>query len=256
MKFEGRREDARLLKGEGRYTADWNFPGQLYGAFLRSDRAHARITGINTDTARAMPGVNAIFTGEDVKHFKTPPAQVKAPGRGGELIKVPERPTLARERVRYVGQEVALVVASSPAAAQDAAEAIEIEYDELPVVVDGAQALADGAPLLHESVPGNLAFDYVYGDEAATAEALARAAHVARLTLDSTRISGNPMEPKACVAVYDGATDSYDVYASSQGMSMMLPNFAAITGTPIERIRLHARDVGASARRRIRSIAR
>jgi len=191
-----------------------------------------------------MPGVAAVFTGDDLKHYKTPPPQIKVPGRGGEQIKVPERPILARERVRYVGQEVALVVARSPALAQDAAEAINVEYDELPVVVDGAQALAEGAPLLHESVPGNLAFDYVYGDEATTAEAIRRAAHVTRLTLDSTRVSGNPMEPKACVVVYDAATDSYDVYASSQGMSMMLPNFAAITGTPIERIRLHAKDVG------------
>jgi carbon-monoxide dehydrogenase large subunit len=244
VKFEGRREDARLLKGEGRYTADWNFPGQLYGAFLRSDRAHARMASMDTQAARAMPGVVAVFTGEDVKHFKTPPAQVKAAGRGGEQIKVPERPTLARDRVRYVGQEVALVVAASPAQAQDAAEAIDVQYEELPVVVDGAQALQSEAPLLHESVPGNLAYDYVYGDEAAAAEAIAKAAHVTRLTLDSTRVSGNPMEPKACVVVYDAATDSYDVYASSQGMSMMLPNFAAITGTPAERIRLHARDVG------------
>jgi len=242
--FTGRREDPRLLKGEGRYTADWNFPGQLYGAFLRSDRAHARIARIDTATARAMPGVAAVYTGEDLKHYKTPPPQVKYPGRGGVHLKVPERPTLARERVCYVGQEVALVVASSPAAAQDAVEAIEVEYHELPVVVDGAQALAEGAPVLHESVPGNLAFDYVYGDEAAAAEAIAKAAHVTRLTLDSTRVSGNPMEPKACVAVHDAASDSYDVYASSQGMSMMLPNFAAITGTPIERIRLHAKDVG------------
>src|SRR5207244_8604852 len=132
----------------------------------------------------------------------------------------------------------------SPAAAQDAAEAIDVQYEELPVVVDGAEALESAAPLLHESVPGNLAFDYVYGDEKATAEALAKAAHVTRLTLDSTRVSGNPMEPKACVVVYDAASDSYDVHAISQGMSMMLPNLTAITGTPIERIRLHARDVG------------
>ena len=244
MKFEGRREDPRLLKGEGRYTADWNFPAQLYGAFLRSDRAHARITRIDRRAARAMPGVAAVYTGEDLKHFKTAPPQVKYPGRGGVHLKVPERPTLARERVRYVGEEVALVVASSVAAAQDAVEAIEVEYEELPVVVDGAQALTEGAPQLHDSVPGNLAFDYDYGNEPAAEEALAKAAHVTRLTLDSTRVSGNPMEPKACVVVYDAATDSYDVHASSQGMSMMLPNLAAITGTPIERIRLHARDVG------------
>jgi aerobic carbon-monoxide dehydrogenase large subunit len=243
-RFAGRREDARLLKGEGRYTADWNFPGQLYGAFLRSDRAHALLETINIEGARAASGVVAIFTGEDVKHFKTPPPQVKFPGRGGVPIKVPERPTLARERVRYVGQEVALVVATSPAAAQDAVELIEVEYRELPAVVDGAAALASAAPQLHESVPGNVAFDFEYGNETAAAEAFAEAAHVTRLTLHSTRVSGNPMEPKACVALYEPKDDSFDLYASSQGMSMMVPNLAAITGTPIERIRLHARDVG------------
>jgi len=239
--FKGRREDARLLTGQGRYTADWNFPGQLYGCFLRSDRAHAEIAGMKIPD---FAGKVHVFTGKDTEHFKTPPPMVKAPGRGGVALKVPERPILARGKVRYVGEEVALVVAESAAAAQDAAERIEIEYRELPAVVHGPQALAPGAPLLHESVPGNLAFDYEYGSEAAANEAFARAAHVTRLTLDSTRVSGNPMEPKACVAAYDAASDSYDVYASSQGMSMMLPNFAAITGVPAEKIRLHAKDVG------------
>ena len=242
--FTGRREDARLLTGQGRYTADWNLPGQLYGYFLRSDRAHAEIAFLSTEEAMKGEGVAAIYTGKDTADFKTPPPMVKAPGRGGTALKVPERPVLARERVRYVGQEIALVVASSALAAQDAAERIEIEYRELPAVVDEKRALEPGAPLLHESVPGNLAYDFEYGNEAATAEAFARAAHVTRLTLDSTRVSGNPMEPKACVVSYDAASGSYDVYASSQGMSMMLPNFAAITGVPAEKIRLHARDVG------------
>jgi aerobic carbon-monoxide dehydrogenase large subunit len=243
-RFTGRREDARLLKGEGRYTADWNFPDQLYGAFLRSDRAHAALRAVDTKAARAAPGVVAVFTGTDVQHLKTPPPQVKYPGRGGQALKVPERPILARERVRYVGQEVALVVATTAAAAQDAVDLLEPQYEELPVVVDGAQALATGAPLLHESVPANLAFDYDYGNEAAAAEAIAKAAHVTRLTLASQRIVGNPMEPKACAAVYDPPTETYDVYASSQGMSLMVPNLAAITGMPAERIRLHAHDVG------------
>jgi carbon-monoxide dehydrogenase large subunit len=242
--FTGRREDPRLLKGEGRYTADWNFPNQLYGAFLRSDRAHARIASISTEAARAMPGVVAVFTGPDVAYLKTTPPQVKYPGRGGVHLKVPERPLLARDRVRYVGEEVAFVVAGSAAQAQDAAEAIAIDYEDLPVVVDGAAALQEGAALLHETVSGNLAFDYEYGDEAGCAAAFARAAHITRLTLDSTRISGNPMEPKACAAIYDKATDSFDIYSSSQGMSLMIPNFAAIWGLPAEKFRLHARDVG------------
>jgi carbon-monoxide dehydrogenase large subunit len=236
--FKGRREDARLLTGQGRFTADWSFPGQLYGFFLRSDRAHARILSIRTEEASKTPGVEAVFTGKDTAHYKTPPPQVKYP------IKVPRRDILARERVRYVGQEIALVVADSPSAAQDAAERIEVDFEDLPALVDGAAALAPDAPQLHDDVPGNLAATYEYGNEQAAAEAFARAAHVTRLRLDSTRVSGTPMEPKACVAAYDAASDSYDVYASSQGLSMMMPNFVAITGVPAERIRLHARDVG------------
>jgi len=242
--FKGRREDDRLLTGRGQYTADWNLPGQLYGCFLRSDRAHADIVSVNTQAAAGLPGITAILTGEDTAHFKTPPPMVTYPGKGGAMIKVPHRDVIARKRVRYVGQEVALVVATSAAAAQDAAEAIEVEYRELPAVVDAEAAIERGAPQLHDDIPGNIAFDFEYGNEQATAEAFARAAHVTRLKLDSTRVSGTPMEPKACVAAFDSATGTFDVYASTQGMAMMLPNFAAITGTPADRIRIHARDVG------------
>ena len=242
--FKGRREDDRLLTGQGRYTADWNLPGQLYACFLRSDRAHAEIVSLKKELSEKSKDVVAIFTGEDAIELKTPPPMVKYPGRGGGMLKVPERPILARGRVRYVGQEVALVVATSAAAAQDAAERLEVEYRELPAVVDETEALSAGAPQLHDAIPGNLCFDYEYGDEAAVAAAFAGAAHVTRLSLDSTRVSGNPMEPKACVAAWDAASGSYDVYASSQGMSMMLPNFAAILGAPADKIRLHAHDVG------------
>jgi carbon-monoxide dehydrogenase large subunit len=242
MEFKGRREDDRLLTGRGRYTADWNLPDQLYGYFLRSDRAHAEILSLKIP--RGFSGVKAILTGEDTADFKTPPPMVTYPGRGGAMIKVPHRDVLARERVRYVGQEVALVVAASPAEAQDAAEAIEVEYRELPAVVDAEAALEPGAPQLHPEVPGNLAFDYEYGDESAAAEAFAGAAHVTRVKLDSTRVAGTPMEPKACVAAYDAQSGSFDLYASSQGHVMMLPNFVAITGVPADRIRIHAHDVG------------
>ena len=134
--FKGRREDDRLLTGRGRYTADWNLPGQLYGHFLRSDRAHAEISSLNTKSALAFPGVVAVFTGKDTAELKTTPPMVKYPGKGGTALKVPHRDVLARSRVRYVGQEVALVVAASPVAAQDAAEAIDIEYRDLPAVVE------------------------------------------------------------------------------------------------------------------------
>jgi len=242
--FTGRREDERLLTGRGRYTADWNLPGQLYGCFLRSDRAHAEILSLNLQAALQSPGVIRIFSGKDTEELKTPPPQIRVPGRGGAPIKVPHRDALARGKVRFVGETIALVVATSAAAAQDAAELIEVEYRELPAVVIGSRALAADAPLLHGDVPRNLAFDFVYGDENATAAALAGAAHVTKLALDSTRVAGNPMEPKACVAAYDAASGVFDIYASSQGMSMMLPNFKAIFDLPVEKFRLHAHDVG------------
>jgi len=236
--FRGRREDDRLLTGRGQYTADWNLPGQLYGAFLRSDRAHAEILSLKE------PEQCFVFTGEDTKDLKDPPPLVRYPGRGGSALKIPHRDILARGRVRYVGQEVALVIAESPQAAQDLAEQIEVEYRELPVVVDADEALAPGAPLLHEAIPGNLAFDYEYGNEKMAEDALAGAAHITRLTLDSTRVSGTPMEPKACVASWDAASESFDIYAASQGKGMMVPSLGAILGMPAEKIRLHALDVG------------
>ena len=160
--FKGRREDQRLLTGQGRYTADWNFEGQVYACFLRSDRAHAKIVSIDKSDALKSAGVVAVFTGEDVAHFRTPPPMVKFP------LKVPHRDVLARGRVRHVGQEIALVVAATAAAAQDAAEKIGVDYEELPALADAVEALKPGAPLVHDDVPGNLAGTYAYGDAAAT----------------------------------------------------------------------------------------
>jgi aerobic carbon-monoxide dehydrogenase large subunit len=243
-RFAGRREDDRLLTGQGRYTADWNLPGQLHGCFLRSDRAHAEIVSLNLDAALRSSQVVKIFTEKDTADLKTPPPWVKLAGKGGSELKVPHREVLAGARVRFVGQTVALVVAESAHAAQDAAELIEIEYRELQAVAEGPAALQAGAPQLHDAIPGNLALEFEYGDEKAAAEAFAKAAHVTRLTLDSTRVAGNPLEPKACLAAYDAAAGTWDLYSPSQGMSMMLPPLAAAFGIAEERIRLHAQDVG------------
>jgi len=244
--FRGRREDDRLLTGQGRYTSDWNLPGQLHACFLRSDRAHAEIVSLSKDEALRSPGVVAVFTGEDTTAagFKSAPPLVKYPGRGGSALKVPQRDVLANGRVRFVGQEVALVVAEHPHAAQDAAERIAVEYRELPAVVDAEEAAAPGAPQIHAGIAGNLCFDYEYGDEAGTDEAFARAAHVTRVKLDAVRIAGNPMEPRACVAAYDRGADRYDLYSPSQGMSLLLAGLAGITGIPRDRLRVHAHDVG------------
>jgi len=244
--FKGRREDLRLVTGQGRYTSDWNLPGQLHGSFLRSDRAHAEIVSLDMSPARATPGVVAVFTGADTARagFKSTPQLARYPGRGGATIKVPHRDGLANGRVRFVGQEVALVVAKTALAAQDAAEKIEVEYRDLPAVVDAEAALAPGAEQLYPEIPGNLCFDYEYGDEAGTDSAFAQAAHVTRITLDSKRMVGNPMEPKACLAAYDAASDKYDLYVSSQGLSLMRGSASGITGIPAERIMVHAQDVG------------
>ena len=245
-KFTGRREDGRLLTGQGRYTSDWNLPGQLYGVFLRSDRAHAELVSVNGEAARKSPGVVAVLTGVDSAKagFKSPPPLVKYPGKGGMALKVPHRDVLANGQVRFVGQEVALVVANTVAAAQDAVEKIEVVYRDLPVVVDAEAALAAGAPQLHAGIPGNLAFDYEYGDAAKTETAFAQAAHITRLALDAVRIVGNPMEPKACLVAYEKATDTYDVYSPTQGMSIVLSGLTGMTGIPEDKIRVHAQDVG------------
>jgi len=244
--FKGRREDRRLLTGAGRYTADVARDGQCYACFLRSDRAHAKIASIDVAAAASAPGVLAVLTGEDTAQagFRTPPPAVKFPGRDGMALKVPHRDVLARGRVRHVGQEVALVIADTALAAQDAVELIQVEYDELPAVVEVDAALAPGAPLVHDDVPGNLVFDYEYGDAAKTDEAFARAAHVTRLEVESQRMVGNPMEPKSCLVAFDGATGAYDVYASGQGTGVLRAGLVAITGAAPEKIRVHPLDVG------------
>jgi carbon-monoxide dehydrogenase large subunit len=236
MKFKGRREDDRLLTGQGKYTSDWNLPGQLYAHFLRSDRAHAEIVSIKVPKGKAF-----VFTGQDFD-CKTEPPLVKYPGKGGAMIKQPHRDVLAKGRVRFVGQEVALVVAETAAQAQDAAESIEIEYKDLPVVVTPAEALK--VEPLYPEIPGNVCFEYEYGNEAAVNEAFSRAAHVTRVSLESTRLIGNPMEPKACLAAYDAASGVFDVYTATQGMSMMRAGLSAVTGVPAAKIRVHAHDVG------------
>lgn len=248
MKFgyKGRLEDARMLKGAGRYVADWNLPDQAYGHFLRSDRPHAKIVSIDASQALAVPGVIAVLTGEDEKAagFHALPAAAPMKGRGGAELRTPPRAALALDRVRYVGEAVALVLAESAAIAQDAAELVEVDYEDLPAIVDALDALAPGAPLLHEGVPGNLALDFVGGDEAAANAAFAKAARVITLTSHHTRVVGNPMEPRGCVAHYDGAHDLYLLYACTQGVTAIRGQMALVLGVPPEKIRVIAEEVG------------
>ena len=241
--FKGRREDQRLVTGAGQYTSDWNQPGQAHAAFVRADRAHAVIVGIDTEAARAAPAVLAVLTAADMAAAGYTRGQTHVPfkGSGGPLIS-PVSPALARDRVRFVGELLAIVVAETAHAAQDAADLIAVEYESLDAVTDAHAALQPGAPLIHESVPGNLCFDYEYGDAAATEAAFAQAAHVVRLQLISGRVVGNPMEPKAALAAWDG--EILDLWSSSQGIPSMRDGLAAVTGLKPAQVRTHAYDVG------------
>ncbi len=244
--FKGRREDFRLVTGRGRYTADKDFDGQAAARFVRSDRAHATIVRIDTGRARATPGVLEVLTGADLvaAGWKGLPAMAFFKGVGGSALHVPFRTGLAHMRVRFVGEPIAVVVAETDHIAQDAAELVEIEYDDLPVSVEAGEAVAADATRIHDDVPSNLAFEYEYGNQQAAEQALAGAAHVVRVELRAQRIAGNPMEPKSCLARYDAASGVFDLSIPTQGTADLKAALGQITGLGPERIRIHSIDVG------------
>ncbi|MFQ5958998.1 MAG: xanthine dehydrogenase family protein molybdopterin-binding subunit, partial [Alphaproteobacteria bacterium] len=246
-----RAEDARLLTGRGRFTGDIDLPRQAYGHVLRSPHAHAEIRAIDTGAARAVPGVLAVLThaeaaadgigalpGDDALGLE---------GRDGREPVTPAQPVLARERVRYVGETVAFVVAESAAAARDAAERIEVDYTPLPAVTDTVAAVAADAPQIWGDAPGNLSVDWEHGDRAATEAAFAAAAHVTRLDLVNNRVAGAPSEPGALVGGYDPGDGRYTLYTPSQGV-FSLRKFLArhVLGVPERRLRVVTPDVGGS----------
>lgn len=245
-KQAGRREDQRLLTGGGRYSADFSLPGQLYAAFRRADRAHAAIRSIDKSAAEAAPDVVAVFIGRDVAELglRTVPPMMPFPGRGGSKILVPERPLLPSDRVRYVGEEVAMVIATSAAAAADAAELVDIDYQDLAVVIGFNKALASDTPALHANIPGNICFDIEYGDQAKADAAFARAARIARATIESPRIAPTPMEPRAVLAWYDTARQTYEIRCGNQGGLAMRDALAAMLGAKPAEVRVHMVDVG------------
>jgi aerobic carbon-monoxide dehydrogenase large subunit len=241
--LKGRLEDDRMLTGRGRYVSDWNLPGQAHGHFLRSDRAHAEIVSIDAGEALRHPGVVAVFTGADLASaLKSLPAALPVKGRGGKELINPGRPALAHGRVRFAGDAVALIIAESATAAQDAAELVAVEYRELPAVVSAAEALAEGAPLVHDAVPGNMVLDYESGDEAGAREAFARAARIVKMDVHVSRVVGNPMEPRACLAAF--VSDQYHLYTCTQGVAIMRNQLSAVLGVPPEKIRVIAEEVG------------
>ena len=242
----GRVEDARLTTGAGQYAADWNLPGQLYACFLRSDRAHAEIVSVNTAKAAKYPGVKRILTGADAvaAGYVKPLHTLTFPGKGGMQTRAPERPVLAHRKVRFVGEAVAMVVAHTAAAAQDAAELIEVEYRDLPPAIHPEEALAPGAAQLHENVPGNLSLEAEAGDAAAVDAAFAKAAHVTRLKVEVTRVAPNPMEPRACMVSHDARDGSYTFHVCMQGVTTLRKHMSVYTGVAEEKLNFVARDIG------------
>lgn len=241
-----RLEDLRLITGRGCFAADWNLPGQRYGHFVRSDRAHARIVALDIAVARRHPGVHAVITGDDALRagYVQPVSFFTFEGKDGQRAKIPKRPVLAHQRVRFVGEPVALVVADREDIARDACALITIRYEDLPYVVDPAAAFAPTAAQLHEGIPFNQAFECEAGDATAVAAAFARAAHVTRLTLDSQRVVPSPMEPRACLIAYDAAADCYHINSCVQGVNMLRMQLAGYTGLPEEKFHIVAQDVG------------
>src|SRR6267378_3919182 len=242
--LKGRLEDDRMLTGRGKYVSDWNLPGQAYGHFVRSDRAHADIISLDAAAALAHPGVLAVISGEDIKGaLKSLPCALPVKGRGGMELIHPGRPALAQGRVRFTGDAVALVVAESAAAAQDAADLVAIEYRDRDPVVTTEQALAQGAPLVHDGVPGNIVMDYESGDDAGSKAAFAGAARTIELEVDISRVVGNPMEPRACLAHWDAGSEHYHLYTCTQGVAIMRNQLSAVLGVPPEKIRVIAEEV-------------
>jgi carbon-monoxide dehydrogenase large subunit len=243
---QGRLEDERMLKGAGRYVSDWALPNQAYGHFLRSDHPHARIVSIDARQALATPGVLAVLTGEELAKAGLKPIPAAAPFKwsDGSEQRQALRPSLAHERVRHVGEPVALVVAESAALAQDAAENVFVEYEELPAAVTAQAALAPGAAQLHEVAPGNLVLDFSGGDQVAADAAFAKAARVVTLKAYHTRVVGNPMEPRAAMGSYDPRTETYYLHATTQGVGPMRAQVSAVLGVPPEKVRVVAEEVG------------
>jgi aerobic carbon-monoxide dehydrogenase large subunit len=244
--LKGRLEDERMLTGRGRYVSDWNLPGQAYGHFVRSDRPHAKIISIEKEETLKSRGVIAVITGAELAQAGLKPIPAAAPfkWKDGSEQRQAQRPSLAHEVVRHVGEPVALIVAESAAQAQDAAEALVVDYQDLSAVTTAEQALAPGAPQLHPGAPGNLVLDFVGGDEAATKAAFAKAAKVVKLTDYHSRVIGNPMEPRAAMGSYDAARDLYLLHAPTQGVGPMRGQLSAVLGVPPEKVRVVAEEVG------------
>ncbi len=251
--FEGigasvrRKEDLRFLSGRGQYTDDINRPGQTHAYMLRSPHAHAAIRSIDTSAAKAMPGVLAIFTGADLAAANVGgiPCGWQIHNKDGSPMAEPMHPALAIGKVRHVGDQVAVVIAETRAQARDAAEAIVVDYDVLPAAATMDQALAPGAPQIHDAAPGNLCYDWHIGDRAVLDAAFAKAHKVVAFETTNNRLVPNAMEPRAAIGDYDPQSGDYTLYTTSQNPHVIrLLMGAFVLQIPESKLRVVAPDVG------------
>ena len=241
-----RKEDVRFLTGAGQFTDDVTLPNQTYAYFLRSPHAHAKIRSISTDAARKSAGVVAVYTGADLPDSVGGlPCGWLITGSNGQPMKEPKHPILAQGKVRYVGDAVAIVIADKASQAKEAAEKIEVDYQELPAVVDVRDAVKGGAPAVHDEAPGNVCYVWALGDKAATDAGFAKAAHVTTLEFVNNRLIPNAIEPRACNAQYSRHDESYTLYVANQNPHVeRLLMTAFVLGLPEHKVRVIAPDVG------------
>ena len=243
-----RAEDPVLLRGEGIYSDDWNLPGQVYCWIVRSPYAHGIIRGIDTEAARAVPGVLAVYTAADLAAggIGPLPARQVMNNRDGTPMLQPVRHALATDKVRHVGEAVAAVIGETLAAAKDGAEAVELDIEPLPAVTEPSEADAPDAPQLYDDVPNNVGLDFHFGDSEAVAAAFARAAHVTKIELRNNRIVVNPIEPRAALVEYDPATEHFTVHVGNQGVFGFRNYIAGVLGIGRDKMRVLTDRVGGS----------
>jgi aerobic carbon-monoxide dehydrogenase large subunit len=249
-----RKEDARLITGAGRFSDDFSAPGQCFLAVVRSPYPHARIRGVNFSPARAMPGVLATFSGADcladrlnpIPHDPVPKTRydMKLHAPGGGKVFIGPHMLLPADKARHAGEAVAAVVAETQAQALDAAEAVSVDYEELPFVLHSEDAVKPGAPQLWDEAPNNVIIETCFGDKVATDAAFAAADHVVAADFHIDRVAGVPLEPRSALAEYDPATGRYTLHAGSGGAVRQKNELAAVLGLASDRLRVLSHDVG------------
>ena len=253
MGFEGigasvrRKEDHRFLSGRGRYTDDINVAGQAHAVIRRSDRPHARLLGIDASAAKAAPGVIAVFVGADMEADGVGgvPCGWQIHNKDGSAMAEPKHPVLATEKVRHVGDPVAVVVAETRQEAKNAAELLEISYEDLPAIAHIRDAVASGAAAVHDDAPGNICYDWHIGEKELVDRAFAQAAHTVKLDLLNNRLVPNAMEPRAAVGSFDVSSGEFTLHTTSQNPHVIrLLMGAFVLHIPEHKLRVVAPDVG------------